>query len=451
MLGTFFSKHWKPPACDRKRSAYNARFMHYPPEIKRALRTIIISQCVGLIGPLLFSNGFMLAYLLRLGVPAYRVLFLFALMPLINMALTMPLAWAADCIGKKKLGGTGLLISVFGFFMIPLAAFMPNSASLWLTAGILIFSAGNTAIGASWFALLSPIVPEEIRGRWFGQMRTAWQTVAIVFALGLTALLRHRPELYIFQIVLVVTGLMMIARWVLYMQIPELEPVCPSQDGFRHALRTIFHIPGYMRFCVYIFLLAFISAAGGLFGLLEKDVLHFSDSLLVMMGNLMAIGTVGGFLTGGKMVDRFGAKPVFLGGQVLIVITLAGLLLRNHLGFDPITLMGAVSLLWGATQGATGIAGTSELLALIPPENKSLSTGFNLTLNAAGLSLAGLLNGQLLKMKLVPSTWTAAGQTLTTYDVLIAGFTVITLLLVIALGLVPTIRQLHSQWLPQNQ
>lgn len=52
--------------------------MIHPPEIKRALRIIVISQYAGMIGPLLFSTGFMLAYILRLGVPAYRILFLFA-------------------------------------------------------------------------------------------------------------------------------------------------------------------------------------------------------------------------------------------------------------------------------------------------------------------------------------------------------------------------------------
>ena len=37
------------------------------------------------------------------------------------------------------------------------------------------------------------------------------------------------------------------------------------------------------------------------------------------------------------------------------------------------------------------------------------------------------------------------------YDSLLVGFLAITLVLASALGLVPTIRHLHSQWIPQSR
>ena len=421
------------------------------PEIRRALRIIIIGQCAGTIGPLLFGNGFMLAYFLRIGIPAYRVVFLFALMPLIIMALTLPFARLSDRYGKKKLGTAGLAVAVTGFLMLAPAAFIPGNRTAWLTAAILTFAVGNAANGASWFALLSPIVPEEIRGRWFGRMRISWQTTSILFSLGLAVLLRHRPELYIFQIVLLVTGLLMIVRLRLYMQIPELDPVVSPRDGFFRTLGSILKIPGYARFCIYVFLLALTSGGAGLFGLLQKEVLRFNDSQLIMMGNLMAIGTVAGFFTGGKTVDRFGTKPVFFCGNTLLALILGGLLLR---GFSPLPLtvtMGLLCFACGAVQGATGIAGTSALLALVPQENKSLSTGFNIAMSSAGLTLAGLLNGQLLKTGVLPEQWTLLGNTLSSYDALLSGFMILALLMASALGLVPTIRHIRSQWMPQNR
>ena len=425
--------------------------MSYPPEIKRALRNITIGQCAGLLGPLLFGNGFMLAYVLRLGIPAYRILFLFAMMPLIGMALTIPFAWLADCSGKKKLGLVGLAVSIAGFFMLPLAAFMPHIAVWWLTASILIFSVGTTANGASWFALLSPIVPEEIRGRWFGQMRMSWQTTSIIFSLGLTVLLRHHPELYVFQILLAAMGGLMIVRLAFYAHIPELDPVIPPRNGFWSTLGAVLKIPGYLRFGIYIFLLSFIIAGAGLLGLLEKEVLGFSDSQLVMMGNLLSIGTVAGFFIGGKIVDHVGAKPVFLSSHIVFSLVLTGILLRGFSPLPLVTTIGLLSFLCGVMQGATGIASTSELLALIPRENKSLSTGFNMTLAAAGTSMAGLFNGQMMKMNFLPVQWRFRGQVLSSYDMLLAGFLVLTMLMAVTLGLVPTIRHLRSQWMPQNQ
>jgi len=425
--------------------------MSYSPEIRRALRIIIAGQCAGIVGPLLFGNGFMLAYFLRLGIPAYRVVFLFALMPLILMALTLPFARLSDRLGKKKIGGAGLAVAVAGFLMLSPAAFIPGDRSAWLTAAILVFSVGNAANGASWFALLSPIVPEEIRGRWFGRMRISWQTTSVLFSLGLAVLLRHRPDLYIFQLVLLATGLLMIVRLLLYAQIPELEPVSACRDGFFNTLGSILKIPGYTRFSVYVFLLAFASSGAGLLGLLQKEVLGFHDSQLVTMGNLTAIGTVAGFYTGGKTVDRFGTKPVFLCGNLLFSAALAGILLRGWIPLPLTVSIGVLVFACGAVQGATGIAGTSELLALIPAKNKSVSTGLNITLSAAGTALAGILNGQLLKIGALPATWELFGQVMSPYDVLLAGFMTLSLLMASALGLVPTIRHIRSQWMPQNR
>jgi len=420
--------------------------MTYPPEIKRALRIIIISQCCGMIGLLLFNNGFMLAYVLRLGIPAYRILFLFALMPLINMALTMPFAWLADRTGKSRLGLIGITIAICGFLMLPLASLLSQSSAVWwLSAGVIIFATGNTINGSCWFALLSPIVPQEIRGRWFGRMRTAWQSTAIIFSLSVAALLQLAPELRTFQLVLLAAGGLILVRRILYKQIPELEPAQPSSDSFLKTMGSLFQIPGYLRFCIYIFMLSFTAAAAGLFGLLEKETLGFSDSLLMVMGNLLSIGTIAGFLIGGKMVDRFGAKPIFLTSHLMVSITLTGILMRDTLPIPLPIIMGLFSLLFGAAQSASGIAGTSELLALIPPENKSLSTGFNLTLAAGGISLAGLLNGQLLKMNVLPTNWMLLNQSMSAYDILLTGFLAMTLLLAATLGLVPTIRQLRSQ------
>lgn len=426
--------------------------MSYPNHIRKALRVIILAQCAGLIAQLLYNNGFMLAYFSQLGLPDYLIMRLFALLPLSMMVLTLPCAFISDRVGKKRFGGLGIGISAAGFFLLIGAPVTPENAALWLIAGTIIFSAGRAMNGASWFALLSPIVPEEIRGRWFGQMRTAWQTTAILFSLAVAALLKHDSSLPVFQSILVFCGCLILVKLLLYLRIPELERSPPRTGGLLNSLKSVFRTPGYLPFCAYIFLLSFlIGAVPNLLGLLEKKHLLFSDSQVLILGNLFAAGTVTGFITGGKAVDRAGSRPVFLTGHIIFSLALAGILLRGLFPCPTIATIGLFSFLFGAMQGATGIAGTSELLAIIPTENKSLSTGFHISLTAAGLSLSNLITGQILRWNVLQPHWVLFNKDMSAYDTLLALLMMLTLLLTVTSWLIPVISQLKSQWLPQNR
>ena len=426
--------------------------MTVSPSIKKTLRLIMVAQCVGMISSVLFGNGFMLAFLSRLGVPDYRILFLFALLPFLNMLLTLPLSQWADRTGKKRIGGCGNAISVVGLLLLIAAPFDPERAMYWLATGTIIYSIGNAAGSATWFALLSPIVPEEIRGRWFGQMRTAWQTTAILFSLAVAALLKSNTSLPLFQSVLLLCAILLAGRLIIYIRLPELEPIAPTHCGFRPALLNILRNPGYLPFSMYCFIIAFLTGSlPGLLGLLEKQVLHFNDSELVLMGNLLAGGMIIGFLLGGKSVDRVGSRPVFAAGHILFTLTLSGVLLRDVIPLPLTSTMGVLSFLFGATQGAVGIACTSDLFALIPKENKALSTGFNITLINAGMSFSGLLSGQLIKSGRLPAGWCLFENPMSAYDSLLVGLACLTALLIFSKKLSPNIRTLKHQWLPQSR
>ena len=424
---------------------------NYPPAIRNALRTITVAQCTGQLSGVLFGNGFMLAYFLRQNIQDYYILFLFSLIPLISMLFTVPFSLLSDRIGKKRIGGSGIGFSAFGLLILLCAPFVPESAKLCITAGIIFYAGGTAATGSSWFALLSPIVPAEIRGRWFGQMRMTFQTVGVIFSLLIAALLRRCTSISLFQTVLLFGALTMIVRIFIYWKIPELEPPAKNRIQFSAALRGIIRIPGYISFCSYIFLFSVITGAiPNLAGLLQREFLGFSDSLLVVMGNLLTAGTIIGFALGGKMVDRAGTHPVFLTAHIIIPLTLAAMLLRGFLPVPAIAI-GTGIFIYGSMQGAFGIAGTSELLALIPPENKSFTTGINLTLGAAGVTLSNILSGQLLRHNMLHAEWILFGNRMSAYDTILAVLMILIALLAVTLGLVPVIRHIRSQWLPQNR
>ena len=95
---------------------------------------------------------------------------------------------------------------------------------------------------------------------------------------------------------------------------------------------------------------------------------------------------------------------------------------------------------------------TSEALALIPVENKSLATGLWFTLYSAGAGLSGILSGQALELGLLSNSWTWQGHQMTHYDGLLLFCVAMILLLTVTLGLIPSfIKKTPASWIPHNQ
>jgi len=427
--------------------------MTVEPHTKKTLRIIILTTCFGVMGRLIFNNGFMLTYLSRLGFPSYRILFLLSLLPLSGLIFTLPFAYLSDRFGKKRIGLGGTIIALFGLLLLTSAGSFGAQGGQIATAGIIVFSISSSAIASNWFALLSPIVPKDIRGRFFGTMRVSWQTTGIVFTLAVTTLLKIFTQIQFFQCVLVFIIVCSIIRIHLYLKIPELEKGQSSTKGLLSSFMKILRIPGYLPFCAYTFLLMlFAGAMPWVIGLLGKDVLLFSDARILLMSNFGAGGAVAGYYLGGKLVDRWGTKPVFLICHFGFAMVLFLMVLRGLFPFPAIATLCLLSGLFGMTFAASGIAFSSELLALVPTENKSLSTGFHLSLISAGIALSSLLIGQALKLNVLTPEWTLMDQKLSAYDTVLLGSAVMILLLIITLGLIPSVIQVRkARWYPQNR
>jgi len=154
-------------------------------------------------------------------------------------------------------------------------------------------------------------------------------------------------------------------------------------------------------------------------------------------------------VVGGIMVDRIGTKYVFLFCHFGYGIVLLSMLMRGWFPVPAIWVAGFVSTGFGFVQAASSIAMTSEILHLIPKENKSLAAGFWLTLWSGGSGLSGVLFGQLLGIGILSSEWVLFGQPLSQYDglLLLSGGMIV--LLTVTLGLIPSVIRV-AQWIPQG-
>jgi len=422
-------------------------------ETKKAMRMIVLTASLGGLSYLSINNGLLLAYFSYLNVPSATILLLLALMPLAQFVFMLPFSFLADIFGKKIIGNIGLISSLFGYVLLIVASILPENFYIWIIGtGIVLFGIGSAMTLGNWFALLHPIIPEKIRGQFFGRLRLTWQSIGIVFTLLFIYILEQFPSLSIYQAVLIIISIFMAVRIFFYQQIPELDKPVPQKESFLKTLMNVIAIPDYIPFCSYCFLLTFFTAAcPQIFNLIEKDVLFFSKTEIVFIGNLLIVGALAGFVLGGRMVDKLGTKYVFMFCHLGFGVILILFLLRSLFPGEIIVFVGILTLLFGLVQAASGLAMTSETLVLIPQENKSLATGLWFTLYSGGVGLSGFLSSKVLELNLINPEWSLFGLPMSSYDGLLLMFGTMVLLMTVTLGLIPSvIKKTPAAWIPQS-
>ena len=112
-----------------------------------------------------------------------------------------------------------------------------------------------------------------------------------------------------------------------------------------------------------------------------------------------------------------------------------------------IPALGTVHLLLGILLAASSIAISTELLALIPAANKSLSTSLAGMMWRMSAAVCGLIAAWVLDQGILAERWTFGHATFSNYDSILLLFTVMVLLFVVTLGLVPSVIR-KAEWVP---
>ncbi|VGO22764.1 MFS transporter [Pontiella sulfatireligans] len=418
---------------------------------KRAFNAIIITQCLGMITAALFQNGFYLSYFTKLGLSSAGIAFLFALPPLLGAGLMLPFAFYADRMGKKKLALVGQALLIASLLIIMAAGMGATRLALPLiVVSLLFFCVGGSLQGASWFALLGPIIPVKTRGRFFGRLRVTFTTVCILFTVLISRILKSSQSMTAFQMLLGVVVVAAVIRFFTYARIPELENAEGEahRQRFPQALKAVLAVPGFLQFTGYVFLITLFTAGVPIiFGLMQKDVFLFSASQITWVGMLFLAGGVAGNLLGGRAVDRFGTRIVFLLAHISYAVVILAMLARHWMPWSLPAHAAGCSFLFSMVGATAGVAVTSELLGLIPASNKSLSTSVNMSLFNLAIALSQLFVARSISWDVLATDWQMLGQSYSAYDTLLLAFATLTLLMLASIGLVPKIAK-KAQLMP---
>ena len=411
-----------------------------PEERVKFMHRIYIACMCYAIGEVLFTGTFMLLYLSKLGIPGERILLYLALPIFISIFTLVPFAQWTERLGKIFTGVVGLSLATTAMVILIVTGFLPpRFMELLIVFSMCLYGFGYGMYVDSWYPMLTTIVPEDRRGRFFGNNRVLYQAAIIIITFVITWLLAWNSSLLVFQCCFGCIVILRVIGIILYSGIPDLDRRPPTA-GLWATLTAAIRTPGYLAFSAYIFLLSlFTGACPSMFGLLSKETLKMSADQVMLIGNLTTIGLVIGFFLAGRLVDRVGTKCVFMFCHFSFALILISFLFRDMVPLPQLIFIGMPALLFGVVQAGSSVAISSEMLAVIPPDNKVMATAVNMALTFFGISFSGIFSSQMLKTGMLSSTWKLYGMTLGPYDSLLLICGVMILILVVTLGLVPSV------------
>jgi hypothetical protein len=352
--------------------------------------------------------------------------------------------------------GNGILLlymTTLGFTIIPIGGFFSlKQAEIIIVAGISVLAIGKTLFAPTWMPIIDSFVDPNKRGQFFGRLRITVQLVGLIVSALTAWYVRSSDDgstapVSKYIVVLFVLSLFLFGRLYFYSRIPEItkKDSRPHDIGLFKAIGEILSNGDFISFCLYIFMLVlFTAGCGNLFSLVEKNVMKLSSSYIILLSNTTMIGAMVGLFIGGKVIDRYGSKFAFLFCHLAFVFTIGLFLMRDSIP-TPIIFVIIAHFSLGLIGSFSGLARSTETLALIPEHNKSLSTSVAMSLMLGAQALSGLMAAWALSVNLINPNWKLFGNSMSSFDGILLIYGIMTFLFIVTLSMVPSVLR-KSTW-----
>lgn len=406
-------------------------------------KTIIASQAAGMIGTSVFSSGVLLSYSQFLSFSSSVILILLALPELMGFLIILPAAYFTKRASIKLLGAVGILLGIIGFVILLFATYTDNNRIFIAFAGVGLIGFGWAMFNSGWYALIGPLIDKNIRGRFLGILRFSWQLTSIIFSFLALSILKYIDDLPIaYNIILISVIALQILRLYLYKKIPDQTESELDSVTFVSGILNIIKNPSFMSYCCYVFfLILFTASSPWLINLAEKDFLNFTQPQIIFVNTFFYGGNLLGFFIAGVIIDRHGTKLVFIishfaFGLILLLFVARDLLIMPYI-YSHCILM----FFYGIVFAASSIAITTELYDVIPFKKTLIAGSFFALVLSLSRFLGALVSSQILHLNLLTKTWTIGSFSFNCYDTILIGNAGMVILLVMTLGLIPSVQK----------
>jgi len=272
--------------------------------------------------------------------------------------------------------------------------------------GFSIISCAGAINGVTWNAWMQDVVPQRLRGKYFGIRNQVLQVSMIAFLLsvsGLTALLEGALVAYV-----LLFGLALGVRVVSIVAMQRMAtPPCEgggtaSPDraaplrrlAWRDQLRVLMADSGFMRFVGFGALMAFLV---NLFGPFFPIFMHEELGLDVARANwILLFGPIGAavsFPAWGRLLDRHGNIPVMI---VSLGLWQLFALIWCMVDRSSVWLLYVAVSAGGLFSAGYGIGLFALMLKLMPPSARTFGVALFISLSSLAAALGPPLGGYLI-------------------------------------------------------
>jgi len=303
---------------------------------------------------------------------------------------------------KKLFLLSGFINRILWIFVAILPLLISNRTLLfYLIVAVLIFSSiGGAFLNVTFMSWMGDLVPLDIRGRFFSHRSMLSTIVSFISGLAIGKFLDTIPGILGFSIIFGIATLFGLLDIACYLKVhdPPMKNDIEIQESFLNISKKVLSHPAFSKYLIFAVVWSFsLNIAAPYFNLYMIKYLRMSYFEIALYAQLVSnLATVVFVRIWGRMIDRFGNKPV-----ALICTTTVSFLPILWCFTTPqswLFLVILIQFLAGLFWPGVDLSYNNFALRLSPDENRSMYIAvLNLFVGVIGNAIAYIFGGYIIE------------------------------------------------------
>ena len=396
---------------------------------------------------MLDSSAIIILYIGMLGGGSMLVMLSTSFSGIFGVFLMIPFAALIGRIGAKRAVSTACITGCAGFLLMAAAPLFGPWQKIVVLLGCIIYCAQRSLYGAAWYPMLDVFLRPQDRGRFFGTLRYTYMIVTGILLFLLGKLMGKNPPVLMMQIIIGITGLLLLGRMFCMLHFPENRNRKPEGLDIRRSLMISIRNGPLVCYAVYacLFSIAYTS-------LVPLTLVYLKQHIGLPPGTVQIFSTAGiagsitGFLLYGFLLDKLKIKRMELLAHGIILLASFALFLIPQEIPHFIWIIGSVYFMAAFASATFMCNNSSELLALARPGNKPMAMAFLQTYQNIGIAAGRTGTALILGASLLAPAWTFGNLTICHYQTLFLIYGVIAAVLLLLFPMLPAIVPKHHDY-----